>query len=175
MNRFLILAIGAVASIGIVATAAAFAADGPLPDELREVRAATARYHSFEQALKNGYTLREGEPCAARPGLGVMGYHVANLALMDDPAIDPLQPEILMYLPDRSGELKLVAFEYWKADADGSLVTDDDRPSLFGVPFDGPMLGHGPTMPVHYDLHVWIWEHNPAGVFAMWNPALACP
>jgi hypothetical protein len=94
---------------------------------------------------------------------------------MDDPAIDPLQPEILMYLPDRSGELKLVAFEYWKADADGSLLTSDDRPSLFGVPFDGPMPGHGPTMPVHYDLHVWVWEDNPAGLFAMWNPSLACP
>jgi len=175
MNRFLIIAFGSAAALGVLASAAAFAADRPLSDELREVHAATARYHSFEQALKDGYALRAGEPCAARPGFGTMGYHVANQWLMDDPAIDPLRPEILMYLPDQSGELKFVGFEYWKADADGSLATGDDRPSLFGVPFDGPMPGHNPTMPVHYDLHVWVWEDNPAGLFAMWNPALACP
>jgi hypothetical protein len=175
MNRFLLLVLGAATAIGVVASAAAVAADRPLPDELREVRSATARYHSFEQALRDGYTLRAGEPCATRPGFGTMGYHVANQSLMDDPAIDPLRPEILMYLPDRSGELKLVSFEYWKADADGSLLTSEDRPSLFGVPFDGPMPGHNPAMPVHYDLHLWVWEDNPAGVFAMWNPALACP
>jgi hypothetical protein len=30
-------------------------------------------------------------------------------------------------------------------------------------------------MPVHYDLHVWLWEDNPSGLFAMFNPSLSCP
>ena len=34
------------------------------------------------------------------------------------------------------------------------------------MPFDSPMLGHEPGMPVHYDLHVWLYRHNPAGLFA---------
>jgi len=23
-------------------------------------------------------------------------------------------------------------------------------------------------------LHVWIWEHNSAGLFSNWNPRLSC-
>jgi hypothetical protein len=46
---------------------------------------------------------------------------------------------------------------------------------MFGVPFDGPMLGHSPQMPIHHDLHVWLYRHNPAGIFAMWNPQVECP
>jgi hypothetical protein len=34
--------------------------------------------------------------------------------------------------------------------------------------------GH-PEMPIHYDLHVWLYRHNPAGMFAMWNPSVHCP
>jgi hypothetical protein len=52
--------------------------------------------------------------------------------------------------------------------------THDDRPSLWGRPFDGPMTGHDPGMPVHYDLHVWLYDSNPAGVFAPWNPSVSC-
>jgi hypothetical protein len=29
-------------------------------------------------------------------------------------------------------------------------------------------------MPVHYDLHVWLFDSNPAGVFAAWNPSVDC-
>jgi hypothetical protein len=104
-----------------------------------------------------------------------MGYHVANAALMADDAIDPVRPELLLYTADENGGMKLVGVEYWKRDSDGSLATADDRPSLFGQPFDGPMPGHNPTMPVHYDLHAWVAEDNPSGVFAMFNPNLSCP
>jgi hypothetical protein len=143
--------------------------DGPW----QAVRAATARYHSFTQAEKNGYTVA-GEPCVASP-LGTMGIHAVNPALMADPAIDPLHPELLLYVPkNKSGKLRLLGVEYWKADADGDLGTDDDRPSVFGQPFDGPMPGHTPTMPVHYDLHVWVFEDNPSGLFAPFNPAASC-
>lgn len=44
-----------------------------------------------------------------------------------------------------------------------------------GVPFEGPMPGHGPGMPVHYDLHAWIWKANPEGTFTTWNPNVTCP
>jgi hypothetical protein len=37
------------------------------------------------------------------------------------------------------------------------------------------MAGHAPGMPIHYDLHVWVVERNPAGVFAQWNPSVQCP
>ena len=29
-------------------------------------------------------------------------------------------------------------------------------------------------MPTHYDLHVWVGKHNPAGIFTPFNPSLHC-
>jgi hypothetical protein len=153
----------------VVVTAVAMASP---PDELQAVKAAVARYHSFEQAEKDGYSV-VGEPCVAEAP-GTMGIHAVNEALLADPAIDPLQPELLLYVPKANGKLQLVGVEYWKADADQSLATADDKPSIFGVPFDGPMPGHNPTMPVHYDLHVWLFADNPSGLFAPFNPTLSC-
>ena len=52
-----------------------------------------------------------------------------------------------------------------------------ERPRLFEKPFDGPMEGHDPLMPQalhHYDLHVWLWKDNPAGMFAPTNPDVSC-
>jgi hypothetical protein len=23
-------------------------------------------------------------------------------------------------------------------------------------------------------LHVWVWKHNPSGMFADWNPQVSC-
>jgi hypothetical protein len=170
----LIVVLGLAVAIGVGVAGIALAGDGALSPELQDVRAAVARYHSFEQAEQDGYAIRAGEPCVASP-LGTMGVHALNAALMADDAIDPARPEILLYVPDEQGSLKLVGVEYWKADADQNLATANDRPSLFGQSFQGPMPGHNPTMPMHYDLHAWVAEENASGVFAMFNPSLACP
>ncbi|MFP5322320.1 MAG: hypothetical protein ACLGIC_10805 [Acidimicrobiia bacterium] len=90
-----------------------------------------------------------------------------------DGRIDPRRPEILLYVPTDAG-LQLAGVEYFKADADQDLATDDDRPRLMGHEFDGPMEGHEPGMPVHYDLHAWVYAHNPDGELAPWNPAVSC-
>lgn len=136
------------------------------------VKAATAKYHSVQQAKRDGYS-GEHEPCVSSPA-GVMGFHYVNAALVADPAVDPLKPEILLYAPDKQGRLILVGVEYFVPDADQDLTTDGDRPSLFGQPFDGPMLGHAPGMPIHYDLHFWVWSNNPSGQYAAFNPTLSC-
>ena len=102
-----------------------------------------------------------------------MGYHYINFSRMMAP-IDPAKPSILLYAPDREGEMKLLGAEWFKADADQDLSTTEDRPTLFGQPFNGPMLGHEPGMPIHYDLHVWLFKANPDGVFAPWNPRVTC-
>jgi hypothetical protein len=160
----------------VVAVLGVSTAGSAPPDNLQAAKAMSARYHSFQQALKDGYTVA-GEPCVPPVPLPLpaMGIHAVNPALMEDPSINPLKPEILLYIPDKHGKLRLIGLEYWKADADGDLGTAGDRPSIFGQPFDGPMPGHNPTMPVHYDLHVWLWEDNPDGLFAQFNPNLRCP
>lgn len=138
--------------------------------DLLKVRAATAPYHWVGNAEAAGYV--STEECASSPE-GGMGIHYVNFDLIADPALEPTQPEILIYEPTRHGP-RLVAVEYATIDADQDLGTDQDRPTLFGVPFDGPMLGHGPGEPIHYDLHAWVWKHNPSGTFAQWNPRVHC-
>ncbi len=169
MRRLIVLI--AIAASLTAGAAVVLASSGPLPPELQAVRAAVARFHSVDQALAAGYV--PASPCEASPA-GTMGIHYLNPALLG-PGLDPLNPEVLLYLPTADGALKLVGVEYFQADADQNLATSNDRPSLFGQGFDGPMPGHNPQMPIHYDLHVWVVEANPSGVFAQWNPAISCP
>jgi hypothetical protein len=139
--------------------------------KLEIVRHATERFRDVEEARRAGYRAT-GECTASREG--GMGVHYANAKLAADGRLSIRRPEILVYEP-RGERLRLVAVEYFRPDADGRLDTDDDRPYLFGRPFDGPMEGHEPGMPVHYDLHAWVWKRNPAGTFAQWNPRVECP
>lgn len=138
--------------------------------QLEATKTALDRFRSVDAARAAGYV--PASPCEATPE-GGMGFHYVNPPLMADPAIDPLRPEILLYVPG-SGGLELVGVEYLRVDADQNLATDPDRPAIFGRDFDGPMEGHGPGMPRHYDLHVWLWKRNPAGIFNRWNPDVRC-
>jgi hypothetical protein len=166
----LLFAAGAVALAATLAVATDAGASPP--DALQAAKAASARYHSVQQALADGYS-GVGEPCVEIPG-AAMGIHYVNGALIADGVIDPARPEILLYVPDEKGDLKLAGVEYFQVDADQDLATAGDRPSIFGQPFDGPMPGHSPTMPVHYDLHVWFWQPNTSGLFAPFNPGASC-
>jgi hypothetical protein len=173
--------LAALALIACPALGAAPAAAHPAPDhadpgatsDVRRAREATRRFRDVEVARAAGYKAT-GE-CAQDPKYGAMGIHYANAALIGDGVLDVTKPEILVYQPTRRGGLRLGAVEYFQADGDQDLATDTDRPSLFGLPFDGPMLGHEPGMPIHYDLHAWLYRHNPAGMFAAWNPDVRCP
>lgn len=139
-----------------------------LSHQLAQVRRATAKYHNVAKALADGYVM--DIHCVELPGVGAMGYHFVNPALMADPTLNIEQPEILLYRKLKNGKFQLVGVEYLVFAAD---VTS--HPHLFGRPLHGPMPGHGPGMPVHYDLHAWVWKHNPAGIFEDWNPSVRCP
>jgi hypothetical protein len=173
-TRAIALAVASVAALAAAIPAAATVATAGdhRGDGLAQVRKATARFHSVEAARQAGY--EPAGPCAEDPSLGGMGFHYVNQQLVADRALRPTEPEAVLY-ELRHGELRLVAVEYIRNDADQDLNTDEDRPWLFGRPFDGPMLGHEPGQPIHYDLHAWAWKSNPAGTFAQWNPRVSCP
>lgn len=129
-------------------------------------RAATAKYHSIDAALADGYVA--GSPCVSHPTLGTMGFHYVNPALIGNPAVDATQPEVLVYEPKANGGLKLVAVE-WMVPATGA------RPSLFGQTFEnGPPIPTPGGMVPTYALHAWVWQPNPSGMFAAFNPAVSC-
>jgi hypothetical protein len=161
----------AIALAATLAPAAVAHDPGKEHKKVDAVRKATERFHDVRVAREAGY--EPAADCVTGPG-GGMGIHYTNERLARDQRIDLRRPEVLLYEP-HGDQRRFVAVEYFRADADGRLETDDDRPHLFGRGFDGPMEGHEPGMPVHYDLHAWVWKHNPAGTFAQFNPRVSCP
>jgi len=159
---------------GLAAITAAFVpgvasgqpSDRPVGAEVAELRRLVSPYQDVARAVADGY--RPTEVCV--PG---MGFHYVNPQRVMAP-LDEDAPPVLIYRAARGGGLELVAAEFFVADADQDLATDDDRPSLWGRPFQGPMAPHEPGMPVHYDLHVWTHLANPDGALTPENPRVRC-
>lgn len=128
-------------------------------------RAAVAPFHDLSAALAAGY-VPVGE-CVASP-TGAMGAHYMNPAYIHPGFVDPAHPPFLTYGPSASGLPELWAAEFFEP------AVGQPTPHYGSQPFDGPMAGHSPGMPTHYDLHVWVGKHNPDGIFADFNPALHC-
>jgi hypothetical protein len=161
-------------TLGGVAYAATGVTDPAVLKDLAAVRQATTKYHDVNVALADGFI--RTPHCIQEPGLGGMGIHFINPARIMDPAINLLEPEILLYLETEDG-MKLLGGEYmFPVGPPDAPVPDPAPPSpiLFGRPFDGPMLGHEPGQPPHYDFHVWVWQANPAGIFTPFNPNVSC-
>ena len=163
----------------LLSASSAQAAGPAVPPELEKVRAALEKYQDPYMAVRDGYFstvgcvyyLQKGGPGRLPYSAGGMGIHFLNPQLVG-PVPDPMRPPILLYEPE-GGKLKLVGAEWFVPLATGIK----ERPTLFGRPFDGPMEGHEPLMPKelrHYDLHVWLWKENPAGLFSATNPKVSC-
>lgn len=156
---------------------------GECQEQLARAKAATAQYHNEAKALEDGFI--STFHCVEAPGLGAMGIHYINPLRMMDTSVDASRPEALLFIRQNDGKMRLVGLEYvapvmsngapWFGGANNPPpVIDNPAPTLFGRSFDGPMPGHGPGEPWHYDLHVWAWRDNPRGLFFPFNPKLSC-
>jgi hypothetical protein len=135
-------------------------------DSLSAVRHATAKFHSVGAAHTAGY-FDPGLPCFDKPGVGGMGTHLVNLALVNG-LVSATQPQALVYEVD-GDELTLVAVEYL-------VPISFDQPHLFGHAFHPAYLPHGGPALGLWELHAWVWRHNPLGMFADYNPRVdLCP
>jgi hypothetical protein len=157
-----------------IAYAATGVTDPVVLSQLAQVRQATANYHDVNAALADGFV--PTPQCVQEPGLGGMGIHFIHPARLMDPAINLLEPEILLYGETKDG-LQLLGVEYFQGiGAPDTPIPDPAPPAaiVLGRPLDGPMDAHEPGQPPHYDLHVWIWKANPSGIFAPFNPNVSC-
>lgn len=124
--------------------------------QLDQARDAASRFVTTADAEKAGYV-----------DIGVfmphMGWHYLNAQLKDDGKFDPAKPELLVFADDPcGGPRKLVAVEYAvplsmskKAPAGFIGRADEwDANQTFGI----------------WTLHAWVYEFNPDGVFAPFNP-----
>jgi hypothetical protein len=141
------------------------------------VRKATAKFRKLEVAQAAGYGLLKdaaGIACIDNPGVGGMGVHYVQGDLVGDDKVRATQPEALVYEPLPNGRMRLVALEYvvfqsaWDA-------THSRPPRLFGERFELVPEGNRYGLPAFYELHAWVWKHNPRGFFDDWNPRVTCP
>ncbi len=136
--------------------------------------------------------------------LGAMGIHFVKLDEIGAPQADFTTPSVLVYAPDPDVEqctytteelmtsdecadsLRLVAVEelifahLWQP-ASGKAHWEEP-PEFLGNQFyyvhDNPetdWVDEAHAFPPHYELHIWLHKHNPAGLFAAWNPTISCP
>lgn len=133
--------------------------------QLVELRDTTSRYHKIDAAMADGWATPFPEPCLTHVDEGGMGLHMLNGGLLDD-EVAVEEPEFLVYEPGPAGQMKLVAVEYVVPFTE--VPVDADPPTLFGEHF------HANEAFGVWAFHVWVWRHNPNGIFADWNPKVSC-
>lgn len=122
----------------------------PLPlKELAIARRATARYQDFQKALRDGYV-----------DIGVvlpnMGRHLLKEALVDA-TFDAEHPEVLVYMEDLGGRMKLVAVEY-AVPLNLTQTPPEGFPGAADVWFADERFQL-------WTLHAWVFRENPDGIF----------
>jgi hypothetical protein len=129
---------------------------------LATLRRATARYHDLNAATADGFVFLHG--CESRPDEGPVGMVYVHPGRLDG-VIDPELPEALIYEPRKNGQARLVGVELaipyaaWTGARPPEFLGNIfEREDEFGV----------------WGLHVWLWRHNPEGLFAESNPHVSC-
>ena len=165
MTRTWIVAIALV----VAATAAtAHAQVEPTLDQLVALRDVVAPFEQVDGALAAGF--EQFGHCMSGPQ-GAQGIHFTNGERIDDPALDFLRPEVLMYEPRPDGSLRLIGAEYLVFQQAWHDAGHAAAPVLLGREFTLNMTLLDEPF---YALHVWVWQYNPLGIFANWNPLISC-
>jgi hypothetical protein len=133
-------------------------------EDLATLRRVTAPFHRVEAASDAGWSSKITS-CMTDPSAGGMGFHYGNVGLIDG-SVRVDEPELLLYEPEKNGNLRLVAVEYIIPYSFHSRSAE--APVLFGQQFK-----QNDTFQL-WGLHAWVWEENPSGVFASWNPRVTC-
>lgn len=158
---------------------------------LSALRRLTASLHDTLAAKAAGYNLLVVPPLTATDGcisdanMGGMGYHYTRGNNLGDDAIDLLDPEFIVYAPkngpivEGAPRTRLAALEYflpftdtWRAPTDPKFVkapTLHDFPSTSDLP---DVAFVSTTRFGGWMLHIWLWEDNPAGMFANFNTSV---
>ena len=157
---------------------------------LSDLRRFSASFHNPKQAERAGYGLFALEPLTAADGCisdreaGGMGYHYTRGDNLVDDMVSLLDPEFLVYAPDKGPNKvgavnsKLVGFDYfilysptWPGPDEPNFIRP---PELHDFPTmkDLPNIQFAPSRFGGWMVHIWLWEQNPDGMFANWNRAV---
>ena len=160
------------------------------PQTLNALRQLTAPFHDVDNATAAGYALFAAPPLTAADGCisstteGGMGYHYTRGNNLADDSVALLDPEFLVYAPKhgprQNGEARrrLAAFDYFIPYSTKWPGPDDPAfqraPTLhdFSTMRDFPDTPFAPSRFNGWMIHIWLWEHNPGGLFANWNTSV---
>ena len=90
---------------------------------------------------------------------------------MADNAVDPLEPEVLVYAPGGGREAQARAVEWVVR---GPNTNPPGVSAATRACSGWPMHILVPRRCGFYIKHAWVWKNNPAGMFADWNPEVSC-
>jgi hypothetical protein len=138
--------------------------DASVRRDVETLRNATDKFHDLAAAEAAGYPTKM-PACVADSTMGGMGHHLVNRPLFDG-KLEIEHPEMLIYAPVGNGKVELVGVEYvvpYRV-----LPATEKAPRLFGQE-----LKHYDQFN-YWEIHVWAWRRNSAGLFADWNPAVKC-
>jgi hypothetical protein len=165
---------------------------------LEQIRAATEKYEDPEVALADGYIREPMNLCAHAgdedlpPQVGAMGVHFFRPDLLGINATEPrvngngihtdfLKPSVLVYHTTADGSLKLGAVENLVWERAWREAGNAGPPEFHGFQYwhriDNPATAYADEAHLfepHYELHMWLFEENPAGLFAQFNPRVSC-
>jgi hypothetical protein len=169
-------------ALALLAPAVLSAQGEPVPSLdsfVEQVRTATRRYHDQSVAFSDGYR-RMG------PDVPSMGQHWIALPRIKGERADPRLPPILEYATI-NGQLKLIGVGYALLLPEGVELDPKVVPAPASawryhhgtISEDGLVLNHADSVaqpivavPRLAVLHAWVWQPNPAGVFASDNWSL---
>ena len=196
MRHALLTGVIALAALAAAAPPAAAQARAVPPAEMDAIKAATERYRDVNAAIADGYVLPM-KMCVMAPDeghprqLGGMGLHYARPDLLgvtaETPRVDGVgthtdftRPSVLVYQPMADGSMKLVAIENLVWAKAWHEAGHEGPPSFHGNDYyymhDNPETevdeAHG--FEPHYELHFWLYEENPSGMFMPFNPRVSC-
>lgn len=127
--------------------------------EIVQLKAATAKYTNIDVAIDEAFFDASGF-------VPNMGHHYILPSRIDG-TFELERPEILLYAPNNSGTMEFIAVEYVVP------IEDLDNP---GTPPEG-FTGNLDEWEINpnlsqWQLHVWIIQENPDGIFAPHNPTI---
>ena len=123
--------------------------------ELLQARLTTAKYLSFDKAIKDHYA-------DIHVVIPHMGYHYLKSEILDN-KFEITRPELLVYNKNSNGKMQLSALEY----AVPINLSPNEPPAGFTGNTD--VWKYDTTFQL-WTLHAWVWRFNPDGVFSPMNP-----
>jgi len=170
-RRAMWFGLAAVLSCGSAGVAAAAdGLQGPATGLVETVQRAIERYRDPADADAQGW--KSANACVSGPEEGAMGVHFIKGSILFDGAINPEEPEALIY-EVRGNRARLVGVEFiviasqWHEHNAAPPVIMGQQAHLVDAP---NRYGLDPF----YELHVWAFRPNVKGTFVDWNPAVSC-